>query len=387
MNIFKEFFNTRKKRKEEEEEQKFNKMTQKQKEVICINAKNLDEKALKNLIAKKPYLLSHIIADLEVDYIPELVDIATKKEIDIDNLVGKSTIIQNETIVNIAVKNRPELVLELDTRKDLQNLISADSLIVAFTKDPNVLYSSCEVLNSKLTLHGKDKEGKDITRTATLKSQLQRAMNLYFRPESMMNNGFDSFAKSIADKIDEKLFMEKVFGNKMTTRSTTAANEMLKQDPSKASVTPAKALHNWNNRVLHVVPNKAKRETKASADKYKMYKLYILGLLENPALNSFSEKEKTSLAKKCVSIVPELYYNLVTLQAFNAVAKKLTVQLSAYEAFKKQGKKDDMEYMLDFIGKENQKKVLARSKANATRRANKKAKAKEEAAKEEPAAL
>ena len=165
----------------------------------------------------------------------------------------------------------------------------------------------------------------------------------------------------------------------MTTRSITAANETLKQDPQKGSVVPAKTLHNWNNRVLYTIPNQARRETKKSANKYEAYREYLLGLLQNPSLNSFTETEKTKLVKKCVSIVPEVFFDLDKVKGYENVKNKLTVQLTAYETLKKMGNKEDAELLLSDIGAEQSKKVLAKAKANVTRKANKKASKKAEA--------
>ena len=54
-------------------------------------------------------------------------------------------------------------------------------------------------------------------------------------------------------------------------------------------------------------------------------------------------------------------------------AEQLTVQLSAYEAFKAMKKDDYAQVLLDYLGEKQSKKVLAKSKANKTRKKNKKA--------------
>ena len=390
MGFLRDLFNNRKKQKETEEEKKFNNMPLQNRYEMCERELGFEgKKDLERLITKKPYMLPYMIADLDVDNLEKLVDIATKKNVDIDNLIGKSSVIPDETIVNIAVKNKPELVLELDTRKDLQNMITTDTLIEAFTKDPNVIYSDCAALDAEIKVKGIDKDGNETERKLKLKPQLQRAMNLYFRPEAMRKNGFDDYAKSIADRIDTNLFMAKIFSNKMTTRSTTAANEMLKQNPEKASVAPAKTLHNWNNRVLHTVPNQA-RKIKNAEVRYNKYKDYLLGLLENSALNSFTKEERKSLLKKCVLVAPDLYYSVSVNKLYNDIFedKKAceNLQYLTYKAYKLQKRPEAANEFLAELPEENQKRVMSKFKATATRKANRNAE-KEAIKTEEPQTL
>lgn len=381
MGFFKNIFNSLKEKKANKEEEQFNNLSAENKTIYLNKVKNLSETQLEKAIEKQPYLLPHIIADLKVDNYIKLIDIATKKGVDLFDLIDKNSIIENNTIVNIAVENQPALVLELDDMPNLQEMITPETLIQAFVKNPEVLFSNCPALNKRIVLMGQDKEGKVAKRSSTLRAQLQRAMNLYFRPESNMKNGFDDFAKSIAEQINDAKFVEIVAGNKMTTRVTTAANETLKRSPEKGRVVPAKTLHKWNNRVMYTIPNEARKGLKKSKVSYETYTKYLTGLLSNPSLNSFTNEERTRLVKRCVSIVPELYFELRSLNHADS-AEKLTVQLSAYEAFKAMKKDDYADALLDYLGKEQSKKILAKSKANATRKANKKAKKTETAEKE-----
>lgn len=387
MGILKELFLNSKKQRVAEEEAKFVALPAKKKEEICKKILQLDKNGVKNIIAKKPYILPQVISDLNLDNLTELVDLATKNGVSVYDLIDKSKKISNEAIVNIAVKNQPELVLELDDMPQLQDLINVETLVEAFTKNPEVIFSECKALNKKIMVTGTKRDGTEGTRHSKLKTQLQRAMNLFFRPESYKGNGFDEFAKSIADQIDAVAFMKKIFGSKMTTRSTTAANEMLKREPEKGSVVPAKTLHNWNNRVLYTIPNQAKRKVSKRDGLYAKYTSHLFGLLHNPALNTFSEEEKTRLVKKCVSIVPDLYNMLLGSEAFAEIVKKLTVQLTTYETFKKMGLENEAKDFLASIGEEQSKSVLSRAKANVTRRTNKKSKVKKQKTVETPATL
>lgn len=373
MGFFKNLFNNVKEKIATKEEEQFNKLSADDKVVYLNKILSLSDDKLEKAIEKQPYLLPHLIPNLKSRNYVDLIDIATQKGVDLFDLIDKNPNINNTLIINLAVKNQPELVLELDDMPNLQEKITTDSLIAAFVKNPEVLFSNCPALNKKVTLRAKDKNGKEVIRNSTLRVQLQRAMNLYFRPEAEMGNGFDNFAKSIAEKINDKKFAEIVAGNKMTTRVTTAANETLKRSPEKGRVVPAKTLHKWNNRVMYTLPNEARKGLKKSKVSYEKYQNYLLGLLSNPSLNSFTKEEKTRLAKRCVSIVPEIYFELRGL-GHHEIAEQLTVQLSAYEAFKAMKKDDFADALLDFIGKEQSKKVLAKSKANKTRKANKKAK-------------
>ena len=333
MGFFKNIYNSIKERKATKEEEQFNKLSADEKVEYLDKIASLDDVKLKKAIEKQPYLLPHLISSLESNIYVDLIDIATKKGVDLFDLIDKNPNINNTSIINITAKNQPELILELDDMPNLQEKITTDTVIAAFIKNPEVLFSNCPALNQRIVLRGKDKEDKEVKRSSTLRVQLQRAMNLYFRPEAEMKNGFDNFAKSIAEQINNKKFAEIVAGNKMTTRVTTAANETLKRSPEKGRVVPAKTLHNWNNRVMYTLPNEARKGIRKSKVSYKTYANYLMGLLSNPALNSFSKEEKTRLAKRCVSIVPELYFELSSLNHAES-AEQLTVQLSAYEAYK-----------------------------------------------------
>lgn len=378
MSIFKDFFNVLTKNKAVAGENKFSKLSEEKKQDIIDKAAALRGDALDKVIEKQPYLLPYIIGDISGDvHFEKLVDIATKANVGIYDLVDKSSAISNTKIVNIAVKNQPQLVFELDDMPALQDLITQDTFIEAFIKNPEILFSECKALKSRITISGTSKRGKKFTRTTTLKAQLQRAMNLYFRPET--EKDYDTFAKSIAAKISGDTFASIVSSNKMTTRSVTAANETLKRNPEKGKIMPAKALKNWNNRVLYTVPNVVRKTIKNSANKeaqkrneiYKMYSAYIVGLLKNSSLKSFTEKERIRLAKRCVSICPEVYFELSKIEGFKKSAGELTVQLSAYEAFK--AKKDNAGKLkvLSTVDAKREQQIKSRSQANQTRKANK----------------
>ncbi len=369
MGILKELIKLTKEKKISLEEEKFNNYSDVRKMAILDSVKELTGKELEKAIESKPYYLPHIIGKIEDEILINLVNIATKKGVSVYDLIDKSNVISNTVIVNIAVVNQPELVLELDDMPELQDLITSKSLIEAFIKNPEVVFSECKALNSKVILRGKDRTGKDITRVTTLKKQFQRAINLYFRPNAYKGNKLDNFAKSIADRIDNVAFKNIIGGNRMTTRLSTAANETLKADPEKARVFPAKALKNWNNRTLYVVPNEVRKAIKNQKVNYSEYYGHMLGELNNPSLNSFSQKERTNFAKKCVAICPEIFFALDKIKAFADISKMLTVQLSAYEAFK--DNKQLQKEVLKMVDPEQQKKLLAKVKSNETRRANK----------------
>ena len=383
MGILKDLFSkifSSKKQSVAEREEKFRELSVEQQSQIAdkLMERAYDETFLEKPIEKEPYLLGYIIGKLKGKNCVPLIDIATKNGANVYDLVDKNDTISNVTIVNIACANQPELILELDDMPSLQDLITMETFIKAFVKNPEVLFSNCKVLDERVKTEGTKKDGTKSVRYSTLRTQLQRAMNLYFRPRKNLNE-FDKFAQSIADRIDSKSFFEKVQSNKMTTRSTTAANETLKRNPEKGKVVPAKALHKWNNRVLYTIPNQAKKSIKKSKLNYEEYRLHLLGLLCNSSINSFTEAEKTKLVKRCVSIVPELYFELKAIDEvdYKLAARELTVQLSTYEAFKANHDEEGIKYLFESLNESEIKNVLAKSKSNRTRKANKKAKLKE----------
>ena len=380
LEVFGNLFKKSKKRQSvEEREAKFKKLSvsEQQKIVDELLTHRDDEAYLAEAVGKEPYLLSYVIGSLRDKNCMPLIDIATKNGASVYDLIDKNENINNSTIVNVACVNQPELVLELDDMPSLQDMITTETVIKAFVKNPEILFSSCKALESKIRVTGTKKDGTPTVRYATLRTQLQRAMNLFFRP-SKNPNEFDRFAQTIAKEIEKnsESFLERVQNNKMITRSTTAVNETLKRNPEKGKVVPAKALHKWNNRVMYTIPNQAKKLIRKEKSNYEAYKAHLLGLLSNPSINSFTEQEKAKLVKRCVSVVPDLYFDLkaITEVDYSSIVKQLTVQLSAYEAYKAMHDKKSAEFLLKSLSEAEAKKVLAKSKSNTTRKANKKSK-------------
>ena len=382
MGLFEKLFNSMKvksaekeERKISEEEAKFNSLNLKEQKAYIedILSKYVGEEQLKKLINAKPYIFPRII-DKCGTY--SLVDVATKKGVSVLDLLGKNSKLQDETIVNIAAKNQPELVFSNLLPKIYKDMISVSTIESLFCKNPAVVLSDCAALKTIIETKGIRKDGKEQVRHSTLKAQLLRATNLYMRPQIYKDNGFDSYAKAIADSIKGAEFVKNL--EKMTSSLTTAANEILTKSPEKAKSSSASALHNWNNRVAHKLPKLAKSEltkskvleqSKANVVRAKWHKL-LCGLLSNPALNSFTHKEKVSLVKDCVSVMPEVYYELSSM-GLKDIANESSIQLRAYEAYKKLGDIDSAYYLIEYIGDEQGKKIMARGKANATRKANK----------------
>ena len=374
-NLFKK---SEKRQSVEEREAEFKALSVKeqQKVVDKLLAIRDDEAYLAEVMEKEPYLLSYIIGRLKDTNCIPLIDIATKNGASVYDLIDKNDHIHNATIVNIACINQPELILELEDMQALQDLVTSDTVIKVFVKNPMILLSSCRALDSKIKVEGTKKDGSKIVRYASLRNQLLRAINIHSRPKCYMGNGLDRFAKSIADKIEGSMFDKKLSDNRMITRSTTAINETLKKSPEKGKVVPAKALQRWNNRVLYIIPSEARKMIKKDKAYYDIYREYLFGYLSNASMNSLSEETVTKLVKRCVSIVPDLYFDLEVIEEvdYSKIAKQLTVQLSAYEAYKAMHDKKGAEFLLESLTEAEAKKVLAKSKSNTTRKANKKSK-------------
>ena len=381
MGIIKDFFDLRKKNKVVVDGKKFEELSEEEQTKECNKLlASKDYNDLKKNLAKKPYLLPHVVADLDLDneQMKEIIYIGTKEnDFDLDKLLERANNISKQDIVEIALKNRPDFAVEKYNRPDILNHLGTNAIIDIFAKYPAIIKANCDVLKEPVKLYGKDKDDKVITRKSTLLAQLKRALNLYFRPEAEQKNGFDSFALEIVSKIDDKPFLESVFSENMIKYIPTAANEMLKRNPEKARLVPGKTFHLWNNRTFYVVPNEVRKNLRKTQVEYKKARELQLGELKNASLKSFSETEKINLAKKCVKNVPENYFDICTLENYSEVKKNLAVQLYTYLAFKKQGKKDGIVALFKEVGAESEKKILARAKANATRKANQKAKAKE----------
>lgn len=395
MNIFEKLFESIKLKREESvakkvsrEEAAFNNLSIEEQNSKINEILQLDNKRLEKLIEKKPSVLSIIMGKIDDKEYLKLIDIGTKNGANVLDLVGKSTNIPDKIIVNIGVLNQPNLIYSRLMPKKYKDMVSAASLVELFLSDPGVALSDCQELETKIKIKGVKKDGKEYTRYTSLRSQLLRAINLYMRPRIYKDNGFDKYAKSIADKINGAEFVKAL--ENLTSSLTTAANEVLSKMPEKAKSSSSSTLHNWNNRVAHKLPKLAKeefRKTKALKDskqnvvREKWHKL-LCGLLSNPAINSFSKTEKVSLVKDCVTALPEIFYDLKSL-GLKDMAKNSAIQLYTYQTFKSLKMKEEAESLLEFIGEEQKKKVLSRHKANITRKANKKGLKQEELNKEE----
>lgn len=380
MGIFKEYVKALKNNRLVKNEANFEKMNEKERKKLISTIKKLDEKKLEREIEKAPYIFPHVIGDLKVskETMEKLVAIASKNDVNVYDMIDKKSILTNAEIVNVAVKNQDGLFFELEDMPALQDLITTETLIELFVNNPEVIFANYKLLDKKFEIEGINKDGKESKRSTTLRKQFQRALNIYFRPNTYRGNKFDEFAKSIADKISTEQFNKLVQENKVLTRSTTAANEILKKEPQKGEIMPAKALKRWNNRVLYTIPNQIRKElkSKVSADRYKKFVKYNLGLLQNSSLGAFTEKERTKLAKRCVTICPEIFFELTNINEFAHTAKELTVQLSAYKALKDRGQTELKDKLLSNVGEAQSKKIVARDKANTTRNKNKAKKAK-----------
>lgn len=368
------------------EEAKFNSLDLAQQKIYINEILKKDDKKLLKYIETKPYILPHIMDKIENRDFVSYIDIATKKGVNILDLLGKNPNINDKLIVNIGVMNDPDLIFSSKLPKKYKDMVSAEILIQLFLSNPAVVLSDCAELQTSIKVKGVRKDGKEQVRAVSLKSQLLRAINLYMRPESYKDNGFDKYAKIIANQINGPVFLKNL--EKITSTLTTAANEVLTKMPEKAKSSSSSALHNWNNRVAHKLPKLAKSDlkkskvlqaSKAKVVREKWYKL-LCGLLSNPSINSFSKEEKISLVKDCVTALPEIYYELAALE-LKDIAKETSIQLYTYETFKKLKMEDSAEGLLDYIGEEQKKKVISRSKANQTRKANAK---KKSSKKEEP---
>ena len=365
------------------EESKFNSLSLEEQEMYINKIMELSNQKLAKHIEKRPYDLSHIMHRVADRNYRELVDIATKKGASVVDLVGKNPEIDDKVIVNIGVKNQPDAIYGSTLPKQYKDMVSAETLVKLFLSNPAVVLSGCKELNSTVEVKGVKKDGTECVRYPKLKTQLLRAINLYMRPNIYKNNGFDSFAKSVADKVNGAEFVKSL--ENLTSSLATAGNEVLTKTPEKAKSTSASALHNWNNRVAHKLPKLAKSEikrekalksSKLNVAREKWYKL-LCGLLSNPSINSFTEKEKISLVKDCVTASPEIYYDLKSL-GLKDIAQKPIIQYSAYKTFKSLKMHEEAKALLDYIGEKESKKVLASTKAVKARKVSKKSEKTEE---------
>ena len=298
----------------------------------------------------------------------ELVNIATKQGVNLYDLVDKGSNLSNEEIVNIAVRNQPELVLELDDKPRYQDLISVETFIEAFANNPMVILSNCKALKEKIEVVGKNADGTEKRQKSNLRAQCLRALNMYYRPKTKVKNGFNDYAIKIVEKIEKNAEFEKNLQNKrILTRSTTVANESIKKDASKSKYFPADALKLNNNKVLFLIP----RTLHFGKLDYEKQKNIILEFLKNPSLNAFENKTKEKFVKRCVKYWPEIYFELKNIQGLEFTANSLTVQLSAYATFSARDKDYSAKIILKEVDEERAKKILAKEKANNTRYANK----------------
>lgn len=355
-------------------EAQFEKLPDAEKNAYLTNIMNmLTEADIENAVKKTPFVLKNIIGGLNVslDCGKQLVDIATKAGESVYDLIDKGSIVSNEDIVNIAVINQPELILELDDMPKLQDMITRSTFIYAFAKNPTVILSSAKVLKQKFTINYVDKNGKDATRSVNLRSQLLRAINLYYRPNANASNGYDKFAYRITALMGaNKNFGTAIKSKKITTRLATSVNEMIKQNPASGRYLPGESLKLNNNKVLYLTPRQIRLKD-ARTKEYEIVMQEIVDFLKNPALNAFDQKTKNKLVRRCVEVWPETYFELKNIKGLENTANCLTVQMSAYKTLKSRKQTELLDKLASQIGDEQTKKVVARNKANQTRKQNK----------------
>ena len=142
---FKNIFKCSKHQSLEEREAKFKALSVKEQEAIVnkLLGHKDDEAFLAETVEKEPYLLGYLIGKLKGKNVLPLVEIATKNGASVYDLIDKNLSIANATIVNIACENQPELILELEDMPNLQDTVTAETVIKAFVKNPLILLSSC----------------------------------------------------------------------------------------------------------------------------------------------------------------------------------------------------------------------------------------------------
>ena len=100
-------------------------------------------------------------------------------------------------------------------------------------------------------------------------------------------------------------------------------------------------------------------------------KPYLFFILRSSSINTLPEKTKENLVRRCVSIWPEIFFELKNINTLKLTASSLPVQMSAYKAMKDRKLEDMKAEFVAEIGGADTKKVEARTKANATRKKNK----------------
>ena len=355
-------------------EAQFEKLPDAEKNAYLTNIMNmLSESDIESAVKKTPFVLKNIIGGLKVseDCGKKLVDIATKAGESVYDLIDKGAIVSNEDIVNIAVINQPELILELDDMPRLQDMITRGTFIYAFAKNPTVILSNAKVLKQKFTIDYVDKNGKDAKRNVNLRSQLLRAINLYYRPNATASSGYDKFAYRITTLMEaNENFATAIKGKKITTRLATPVNEMIKQNPSSGRYLPGESLKLNNNKVLYLTPKQIRLKN-ARTKEYNDVVQEVVDFLKNPALNAFDQNTKNKLVRRCVEVWPETYFELKNIKGLEDTANCLTVQMSAYKTLKNRKQTELLNKLAGQIGEEQTKKVVARNKANQTRKQNK----------------
>lgn len=322
-------------------------------------------------VAKSPFVLGYVMDSLNVDESAKklLISIATKNGANVYDLLDRDSKISNETIINIAVANQPHLIFELQSDKTLQDMITPDAFIEAFAKNPTVLISDCKALKAKLRLKVQRKDGTEVTYNTTVRTQCMRAINLFYRDRKSKSD-YDAFARTILQKICcEDEFYKQLRDRTMLTRSTTSANECIKRRVEDARFLPAQSLRLNKNKVLYSVPRQAKKEQ--TKESYDYYKNVMLQFLRSSSINTLPEKTKENLVRRCVSIWPEIFFELKNINTLKLTASSLPVQMSAYKAMKDRKLEDMKAEFVAEIGGADTKKVEARTKANATRKKNK----------------
>lgn len=310
-------------------------------------------KAVKNsaererLIKRFPFVLPYVLNTWSEDAnIDKIVKIGIKQMPENITKLGKGNVVPTPELVNYALVQKPAVVFDMND--DLKAMISRESFVEAFAKNPEICASKAPVLDKyisrtfKVTKKGKEKiiNYRSKIRTECLKA-IRIAMGV-----SKVHKGYDDFAVEIANELKANKALDHFkTKDKMSTQLATVVNSLIKNQDVRIYAMPVDVWKLNNYKTLYL----AVKESVKKGSK-------IDGILEFIPFDLLPEKVTRKVVGVALAKDPTIW---AELEQYNLEYLKDNpyIQYITYNACKKLNRMDIIENELS-----DKEKQVAESK-------------------------
>jgi hypothetical protein len=220
------------------------------------------------IIKKSPYILPYVINRWSAEgNIDSVVKTAIKLLPENVTRLGKGNVMPTEEYVKIALLSKPSVIFQMND--DLKNMISIDTFIKAFVKDPDICASDAKVLKAKISRKVFVKQ-KGVTSekelVTTVRSECLKAIRLA-TGVSKYHAGYDDYADVIADDLRISHALDKYqTKDNLATKLPTIVNTMIKKQDIRLYAMPVEVWKLNNYKTLYTAVKEATKKGSAIGD-------------------------------------------------------------------------------------------------------------------------